>query len=349
MAERVDDHRGRFGDWPAEPGWFKSAAGLLYGGGAWLGGAWQAARAVDARIPVISLGNLEVGGTGKTPATEAIARLLLERGLRPGLLTGLAGQARGMSLLEAGSPEFAGSAPDEARLLARRLPGLPLVAARRKWRGALRLAGLGDCDLILLDDGFQHRRLRRSVDLVLLSGAAPLENSRLLPAGPLREFPRALGRADALLLPEGAAARAWPDRPRFRFRIRETGLGQIEAGGGLSAPGAEAEADGDGYLAVSGIARPQRFESSSATRYKVLLNIRFRDHAPWSPSIRQALGEAQARFPGARFLLTEKDAVRWGAQWDLGGKRPHFSAIEMEWLERTELGDWLAGRLGLGG
>ncbi len=333
MKAPLRDLRGPRGRLP-KAGRLLAPLGWLYGTGAAIHGAWQATRAIRCRKPVVALGNLELGGTGKTPATLALAELLLKEGRRPGILTGLWGSGAEQGLLRAGEPAFARLAPDEARLYAARLPGLPLAAARPKWRGALSLDADPDCDLILLDDGFQHRRLGRDLDLLLIGDARKLSPLRLLPAGPLREFPLALARADALLLPRGNPAPRRPGVPVFEFELREGILTDLR--------GREVEAPGSAYLLASGIAGPERFEASAGRfceRVGAELGeiLRFEDHAEWNSVISRELAAAQARNPGHLFLITEKDARRWASSWDLEGPEPHVLGLDLVFSEPESL------------
>lgn len=154
---------------------------------------WLPAERVE--VPVISIGNLSAGGTGKTPFTIWLAEELLSRGRRPGVVS------RGY---RSGEGEN-----DESRMLAGRLPSVERIENPERAAGARDLIARG-ADVILLDDGFQHRRLRRDLDLVLIDatrpwglpseseGRAPVR--ALLPRGLLREKPPALARADALVI-----------------------------------------------------------------------------------------------------------------------------------------------------
>ncbi|MBN2170786.1 MAG: tetraacyldisaccharide 4'-kinase [Candidatus Krumholzibacteriota bacterium] len=337
MSGPLRDRRGAAGRLPESPGAGRIALALLYGLGARCHAAWPRRRVRTAK-PLVSVGALEVGGVGKTPAVAALAVLLAAAGWRPGVLTGHAGQARGRRLLAAGEPGFDAAAPDEAALLAARLSGLPLVAARRKWEGARRLDADPRCDLILLDDGFQHHRLARTLDLVLLSADAPLRAARVLPAGPLRERPSALARADAFLLPEGAPRGDLPERPVFRFTM------VVESTVDLA--GRPVDLAGERCLAVAAIARPERFERTAAGLCRLVGRLRFRDHRLWDAALRRELAAALAANDGAQPLLTEKDAARWGRHWDLPGPAPAVIRVALRWSDPAGLRRWIAGRLG---
>ena len=184
-----------------------------------------------AGIGVISVGNLSVGGTGKTPLTLWLARQLAWRGVRVAiLLRGYQGRASGVTVVSHGEgPEAEVEAVgDEAVMLAKCFAGV-VITARRRIEGVAAAEQLG-CQVVVLDDGFQHRALARDFDLVLVSG----RSAALLPAGPMRERMAALGRADAVGIvlkneeqPE-KAPRA--DKPTFVIRLVPTALVESDAG-----------------------------------------------------------------------------------------------------------------------
>jgi tetraacyldisaccharide 4'-kinase len=157
-------------------------------------------------VPVISVGNLTAGGTGKTPTIVWLARELQAAGFRPAVLIrgyGGALQREGRVLtgevLATATPEFIG---DEPLLLAKLLPETVIAVGRDRYQMGMRAlaAAPGAIDLFLLDDGFQYWGLQRQLDLVLLDATAPFSNRRLLPRGLLREPPAALKRAQVVLL-----------------------------------------------------------------------------------------------------------------------------------------------------
>ncbi|MEI7671897.1 MAG: tetraacyldisaccharide 4'-kinase, partial [Deltaproteobacteria bacterium] len=153
--------------------------------------------------PVISVGNLTVGGTGKTPTVIFMAHLLRDHGYRPAVLSrGYGGSANApVNVVSGGNQILMGwrEAGDEPILIARAAPGIPvLTGSRRLLTGRAAVETFG-ADVLILDDAFQHRSLFRDIDIVLLDAARPFGNGFLLPRGPLREPPDSLRRADILL------------------------------------------------------------------------------------------------------------------------------------------------------
>ena len=166
---------------------------------------WRCARANALDCPVISIGNLSVGGTGKTPATVWLAQRLMQRGFTVGILSrGYKRKGSGPIILSGdngmSSATLDGSealaAGDEPVMMAR-IYGLTVSVAKNRYRAGLELLAKKNMDVLILDDGFQHRKLKRNFDLVLLGEDVP---GSLLPCGPFREPTRSLRRADSFLV-----------------------------------------------------------------------------------------------------------------------------------------------------
>lgn len=157
-------------------------------------------RNVRLPVPVIVIGNLTAGGTGKTPLTIALAEALRARGFRPGVVSrGHGGQRRAPMLLgEAPDPAEVG---DEPCLI--HASGVPVAVGRDRPAAARLLVAQG-CDMVIADDGLQHYRLARDVEICVIDGTRRFGNSRLLPAGPLREPLRRLARVDLRVCNGGA-------------------------------------------------------------------------------------------------------------------------------------------------
>ena len=270
---------------------------------------------LGAGVPVISVGNITVGGTGKTPLVAWLATRLREAGMLPAVVSrGYAGRAgRGPLVVSDGrgplvGPDWSG---DEPFLLARMLPGVPVVVGADRPAAARRARDMG-AEVVLLDDGFQHRRLRRDLDLVLLDAGSPIGNGHLLPAGILREPPSSLARADAVVVtrcaPEG------PPHALIDFvRRHRPGAPVIGAthrrDGWVDARGAAACAP-DRAVAFCGIAVPEGFHADlRAEGVEILSGRSFPDHHRYAEHDLRALAEL-ARRAGATLVTTEKDIVR---------------------------------------
>ncbi len=152
----------------------------------------------QASVPVIVVGNITLGGTGKSPLVAWLSRWLVQRGYSPGIVTrGYGGKAVNYPLHVVATTDPAHSG-DEPLMLAQQT-GCPVVADPQRPRGAQALIEQG-CDIIISDDGLQHLALGRDIELVVIDGARGLGNGRCLPAGPLRESPNRLSRVDAVII-----------------------------------------------------------------------------------------------------------------------------------------------------
>ena len=275
--------------------------------------------------PVISVGNLRVGGSGKTPIVEYIARLLLAQGERPAVLTRGYGRrvARdGVTIVSDGTRVVAGldEAGDEPLMLARALPGVAvLVGADRYLSGRLAERRL-NATVHVLDDGFQHLELARDVDLLLV--AEEDLQDQPLPAGQLRERLDAAAAADAALITAGydtaaeRIGRGFGVSPVFRV-TRTIGAPRHVAGerDTVVIPSASR------VFVVTGIARPDRFTTDVlSVGWDICGAMEFRDHHPFTARDIQRI-TSEAKAAGAMIVLTtEKDAVRLAA-CDLGDLR----------------------------
>jgi tetraacyldisaccharide 4'-kinase len=295
--------------------------------------------------PVISVGNLTVGGTGKTPMVILLAGMLKDRGLRPAVLSrGYGGKSTADVLVVSdGRQVFAGpdQAGDEPVLIARRLKDVPVLAGpKRAVTGQYALEHF-DVDAILLDDGFQHRYLKRDLDIVLLDSRQPLGNGFLLPRGPLRESPSALGRAGVIAFTRAGESEAGsiderlfgilPGRLVLRTRIRPTSL---TAPDGKELPLSSLQ--GKRVFAFSGIAQPDSFRQTIKSLGGIVAGFRaFPDHNGYSSHdlgrIETDAGRAQADI----LLATEKDLVKISGSLPLSS-RVHGLLIDTEILEGRE-------------
>jgi tetraacyldisaccharide 4'-kinase len=267
-------------------------------------------------VPVISIGNLTVGGTGKTPVTDALVKRLLVKGVRVAVVSrGYGGSYRDeVGCVAKGDGQLllsAQEAGDEPCLLARRNPALLVYVARKRALG-VRAAELAGAQLILLDDGFQHLPVQRDVDVLLLDARAPFGNGQLLPAGPLREPLAALRRASLVIL-----THAGPLQPKVPFngpvlacrhRLGET----LRSLDGTPVPWSTLA--GKPVLAFAGIARPEDFFAAlRAHGVSLQTTLAFDDHQDYRG---EQLNRLVQSCQNIKFLITtEKDAVKLEAEW----------------------------------
>ena len=269
-------------------------------------------------VPVISVGNLSTGGTGKTAFVEYIACVLRDRGKRVAVLSrGYRRVSKGYLVVSNGMQRCAESfaAGDEPAQMSRNLERVIVAVDEDRVRGATRLINEFHPEVILLDDGFQHRWLGRSLDVVLLTASELLNTTRLLPAGAWREPLKALGRADLLVI-SGFADKDEYSRAAARvqrFGKPVIGIKKIMKGV-VSAVSDKLVRPDDvkgRYVAFSGIGNPAGFERSLKEYLGDPLALEvFEDHHWYSDSDLHRL-ERLAKNSGAEYLVTtQKDAVR---------------------------------------
>lgn len=287
------------------PPWWLIPGSLLYGA---VAGARRdlyrrrILRSARMRVPVLVVGNLSVGGTGKTPLVCWLVQRLGAAGMRPGVVSrGHGGSSRRERLIATGDdPAEVG---DEPLLIARRT-GVPVAIGRDRAAAARLLEGEG-CRTIVSDDGLQHYALHRDCEIVVIDGERRLGNGWLLPAGPLREAAPRLEGADAVVINGGQTP------PDGTFRMRLVGRDAVALAGGERRP--LAAFAGRTVHAVAGIGHPERFfRLLRAGGIEVIEHPRD-DHA--------RLTGADIEFGDDRpVLMTEKDAVKCagiagGRQW----------------------------------
>jgi tetraacyldisaccharide 4'-kinase len=275
---------------------------LLYGA---VAGLRRAAIAPERLpVPVIVVGNITAGGTGKTPLALWLATFLREHGHRPGIVSrGYSGTEAGPALVEAGSDPLRFG--DEPVLLAQR-SGCPVwIGADRVATARALLAAQPDCDVLLSDDGLQHHRLARDVGICVVDAARGFGNGWLLPAGPLREPPSRLAAVDAVVLNGGGAPHAStasipPGPSRFTMTLEGREFRNTLNPGRLA--GAE-RFRGKRVHAVAGIGHPQRFFEHLQGMGLSFTAHAYPDHHSFTAAD-LAYAEAEA------VLMTEKDAVK---------------------------------------
>ena len=248
-----------------------------------------------APVPVLVVGNITVGGTGKTPMILWLIEHCRQRGLRVGVVSRGYGAKPPSLPWRVTAEQDPAQAGDEPLLIVQRT-GVPLLIDPDRSRAVRALLASEPLDLILSDDGLQHYRLARDIELVLIDAARGLGNRRCLPAGPLREPAERLQSVDAVLY-NGAST----DRDGgFAFTLQPQALINVRTGQRQSL---EYFPAGQALHAVAGIGNPQRFFTTLQALHWQPIAHPFADHAPFTA---QAL-EFQPALP---LVMTEKDAVK---------------------------------------
>lgn len=275
----------------------------------------------SAAVPVVSVGNLSVGGSGKTPLAAWLAAWFLQRRVRPGIVTN-------------------GYGPDEVLLHRCWNPGIPVAAGRRRARAAAAAVEQG-AQVVILDDGFQHRALARDLDLVLVAAEHPTP-VRLLPRGPYREPERALRRADGVIVTRRSAS--FVDAHKRAASLAAAhglhfALVRLKAGRWRDLQGAGIPVPEGSVLAVSGIATPRVFHELLEREFSGMEteSMTFGDHHDYSA--RDVVAIAR-RARGRPVVTTAKDSVKLGGLVDLGVdvRVLHLEVVVEEgrrWLERA--------------
>lgn len=277
-------------------------------------GAWTRNRLFDrgwkrvnrAAVPVVSVGNLTLGGTGKTPCVEWVARYFCERGVQVAIVSRGYGAQAGRN--------------DEAMVLEENLPDVPHLQGADRFAEARRAVEELESELVVLDDGFQHRRLHRDLDIVLIDATHPPARDRLFPRGTLREPASGLGRAHAILLTrcdqvpasEVEAIRNWLKRrwPRTPVATAEHRPVALVRGEGESEP-AEMLA-GRTVGAFCGIGNPAAFRRTLKAMGAAVAEFRaYRDHHGYARADVEDLTRWAGTLPvGALIATTQKDWVK---------------------------------------
>ena len=273
--------------------------------------------------PVVSIGNLTVGGTGKTPLVEYVADLLAKRGLKPGILTRGYGRRSKADLISVEPAEKRSPDPheigDEPALLGRKLPQVPMVVGADRFRGGQLAEEKFGVDVHILDDGFQRLSIARDLDIVVLDATRNLSKQSLLPAGRLREPVEALKRAQIIVISrveladpkrvEDLARQINPDAKIFHAETKLGGLADVKTG--RAHPTNEVQEEP--IFAFCGVGNPGAFfVNLSQWGFKVAGTATYPDHHVYTKHEFAMMVLALKRPAGSRgvnyVLTTEKDA-----------------------------------------
>jgi len=329
----------------------------LYGAVTWAHGAlyrrgWLRARRVSC--VVVSIGSPVAGGSGKTPTAAWVASRLRERGHKTVIATrGYGRSGRDPVVVLSDGRRVVGAlakAGDEPSLLVGLAPGVPVLVGPDRSLVALRAVATFGADVVVLDDGMQHHRLARDVEIVTLDGGEGLGNGWVLPRGPLRERAGSLWRADAVLvvdgpLPEDDEARVRrlaPGARRFTARRAPRALRRLAGGAAPRGAGEPPSWLGGREVGLlSGIARPEGFRRTvEALGARVVAERTFPDHHPFRAEDVAGLGDEAPCW-----VTTEKDAVKIRPAWLPEAADLRVLAIGLALDDADGFVDWLASRV----
>ncbi len=283
-------------------------------------------RAPPSPLPVIVVGNLTVGGTGKTPLVAAIAHHLRDRGYKPGIVSRGYGARRQAYPHRVGADDDAGEAGDEPLWL-RQKTNCPVVIDPDRRRAVAALAAHTDADIAICDDGLQHYRLQRDLEIAVVDGRRRFGNGLLLPAGPLREPRTRLEEVDIVVVAgvDESAAGIAPGR-QFAMRLEPLAFENLVSGERLAPDGFAGRA----VHACAGIAQPQRF-------FNTLNQLGATVHAHAYPDHHRYRARDLCFEPGTPVVVTEKDAVKcrrfaaenvWGLQMETVLEAAFWQALD---------------------
>jgi tetraacyldisaccharide 4'-kinase len=271
-------------------------------------------KATELPFGVISVGNITVGGTGKTPVTILLADILMRQGLKVAILSrGYGGTVRGVGVVSDGGHVLLGpvEAGDEPYLMATRLRGVPVVVGPDRVVAGLEAGKRFSPDCVILDDGFQHIRLKRDVNILLVDSAQGFGNGYLLPRGILREPVDGIRRADAVMVKGGPLGKREEDAlrasglPVLRFDYRARAVYDLRGATRMDA----ASLRGRKVAALAGIANPESFFATLRGLGAMIVKaLPYPDHHVYTAAdmadIRRSIGTAEV------LVTTEKDGVR---------------------------------------
>lgn len=273
-------------------------------------------------VPVISVGNLTLGGTGKTPTVQMIVKLLQQRGWRPAVVSrGYGGTANEtVNVVSTGKEIRLGAieAGDEPYLLASSIDNLPVLTGRKRALPCRYACEELECDILILDDGFQHLAVQRDIDIVLFNATTLAGNSRVFPGGELREPINALQRADIFLItgitPDNRErAKAFTTVLHNKFKHAPVFTTETHVAGVFSITGKIAEQNelDQPLFAFSGIAHPERFLASLDEQgITITGRTRFTDHAKYCRKDFEDLIGSAKKSGAAGLITTQKDIVK---------------------------------------
>ncbi len=309
-------------------------------------------KTVSLPCKVVSVGNLTLGGTGKTPFSAFLAGELKKIGMKPCILSrGYKGKkSENVSIVSNGFKSFGDYREhgDEPVLLAEKLKKVPVVVGSSRFQCGIRALEEFNIDCFILDDGFQHRKLERELDIVLIDGQTLLGNEKMFPNGPLREPFKGIRRAGAIVVTRWnmVVDTAMVEEYLEKVAVKPVFHAESIICGYFDMKGKKVKIPIKSMLlGFCGIGNPYSFEKNiKLSGYSRYANLFFPDHHGYTQKdIDRILGMAE-KVKADRLVTTEKDFIKV-RELDWHGKEPLFMKIETVVLEEKEFLDFLKGKL----
>jgi len=278
---------------------------------------WGVLKSEKFDIPVVCIGNITVGGTGKTPMAEMVIAYMSQMHNVALLSRGYGRRTKGYREVKTDSHyRDVGDEPLQIKL---KFPGTVVVVCEKRAEGIRRIrAEHPEVDLIIMDDGFQHRYVEPKINIVMIDATRPIQHDRMLPLGTLRDLPEELHRAHYFVVTKCPEKMAPIDRRIMRKVLIEAAYQNIyftrmEA---FRPQPVFGEAPAEGFdpgtevILMSGIGNPAQFVRGASACYRVVGELRFEDHHVYRVKDLKTLAGLIAQHPAAMVLTTEKDAVK---------------------------------------
>jgi tetraacyldisaccharide 4'-kinase len=255
------------------------------------------AQPIDPRVPVIVVGGITAGGTGKTPCLIALSQVLVKRGYRVGVVSRGYGRKSPEATIFVEVEHNAADVGDEPLLIKRTVPAAQVLVAQLRQEGVLRLLEAKKVDVILSDDGLQHYSLYRDLEILIIDASRALGNGFLLPVGPLREPRSRLATVDCVLVRNG-------DHPATSFVYVIKGFRNEGTGERLSLDAGLAAWQGAQVVAATGLGQPEQYFQMLRRKGLTFESVAVADHAVLP------MKEIIASYVADVVLITGKDAVK---------------------------------------
>ena len=279
---------------------------------------WGILKSEKFDIPIICIGNITVGGTGKTPMAEMLIAYMSQMHRVALLARGYGRRTRGY--LEVRGDSHYRDVGDEPLQIKLKFPDAVVVVCEKRAEGIRRIrAEHPEVDLIIMDDGFQHRYVEPKINIVMIDATRPVQHDKMLPQGSLRDIPEQLHRAHYFVVTKCPERMAPIDRRILRKVLIQVAYQRVyftrfesfmpqplyagEVAGGHLAPGSR-------VIALSGIGNPAPFLQTLRSRYDVVEEVTRDDHHVYKVRDMNLLRDLLARHPGSVVVTTEKDAVK---------------------------------------